>query len=57
MRYKKNKANRRNQKVYFHAETHRCAHRKNENSKYTQKINSYRILECTVFCSGQVKCC
>jgi len=32
--------------------------RKSNYIAYTQKIQSYRILEYTVFfCSGQVKCC
>jgi len=33
-----------------------CAHRKYEKQIYTKNKQSYRILEYTVFCSGQVKC-
>ena len=56
MRYKKNKAEQKKTKSLLHAEKHRICMRKI--SKYTQKIKqSYRILEYTVVCSGQVKCC
>ena len=35
-----------------------CAHRKYEKVSVHKKIKqSYRILEYTVFCSGQGKCC
>ena len=41
-----------------YAEKHRMCTQKIRKSKYTQKnMQSYRILEYTLFGSGQVKCC
>jgi len=34
-----------------------CAHRKYEKVSVNKNKQSYRILEYTVFCSGQGKCC
>ena len=45
-------------KSALHTEKHRMCTQKIRKSRFTQKIkHSYRILECTVFFSGQVKCC
>ena len=41
----------------IHAEKHRMCTQIIRKSKYTQKKQSCRILEYTVFCSGQGKCC
>jgi len=58
MRYKRKQSKTEKIKSVLHAEEHRMCTQKTRKSKYTQKIEqSYRILECTVFCSGQVKCC
>ena len=55
---KKTKQNRKKTKSVLHADKHRMCIQKIRKSKYTQKVKqSYRILEYTVFCSGQVKCC
>ena len=45
-------------KSVLHARKHRVCTQKIRKSKYTQEIKqSYKILEYTVFCSGQGKCC
>jgi len=61
MRYKGKQSKttiKKKQKVYFISESIEYAHRKREKVN-THKIiqQSYRILEYTVFYSGQVKCC
>jgi len=58
MRYKRKQSKTEKTKSVLHAEKHRICTQKIRKSKYTQKIKqSYRILEYTVFCSGQGKCC
>ena len=57
MMYKENKAKQKKTKSVLYAGKHRVCTQKIRKSEYTQKIKqSYRILEYTVFCSGQVKC-
>jgi len=58
MRHKGKKTKQKKTKSALHAEKHRISAQKMRKSKYTQKIKqSYRILEYTIFCSGQVKSC
>ena len=58
MRYKRKQSKTEKTKGVLHVEKHRMCTQKIRKSKYTQKIKqSYRILEYTVFCFGQVKCC
>jgi len=57
MKYKK-KAKQKKNKRCTYAEKRRMCTQKIRKSKYTQKNKqSYRILEYTVFGSGQEKCC